>query len=51
MLEFLRHSLGLCGEQHGLLYWIVTGGIIVILVPFNYVKGLYYKLKENNNGN
>jgi hypothetical protein len=52
MIEFLRHTLGLCGENHGLLYWIVTGSVIVILTPYNYIKDMYYKIKERiNHGN
>jgi hypothetical protein len=41
MIEFLKHILGLCGEPHGLMFWIVTGTSALIIVP---LKGLYYKL-------
>ena len=41
MIEFLRHTLGLCGEPHGLVYWFVIGVSGMIIVP---LKELYYKL-------
>jgi hypothetical protein len=46
MIEFLRHALGLCGENHGLLYWIVTGSIVVITTPFLFLKAVIEKLIE-----
>lgn len=46
MIEFLRHSLGLCGENHGLLYWIFTGGVLIVLTPFYYIRDLLNKIRN-----
>jgi len=41
MFEVLKHSLGLCGEPHGILFWILTGTATMFLMPF---KTIYYTL-------
>lgn len=33
MIEWIKHILGICGEPHGLFYWIITaGGLSTFLI-------------------
>ena len=33
MIEWLKHLLGICGEPHGLLYWLfTTSGLSIYLI-------------------
>jgi hypothetical protein len=48
MIDFLKHILGLCGEPHGLIFWIITGTSAVIILP---LKELYYKLVHKKKKN
>ena len=46
MWEPVRHALGLCGEPHGLLYLLVTGGTFILALPVMIVKILIEKFND-----
>tara|TARA_R100001082_G_scaffold2428_1_gene2143 strand:+ start:2312 stop:2443 length:132 start_codon:yes stop_codon:yes gene_type:complete len=41
MIEYIKHLLGLCGEPHGLIYYIFAAGGISTL--FIYLKTKMFK--------
>ena len=44
MMEFFKHILGVCGEPHGLLYLIITGGVFILMAPVEMVKEIWRKI-------
>ena len=43
MVEHIKHLLGLCGEPHGLIYYLLSAGGISTLI-------IYLKTKIFKNG-